>query len=452
MKKVISFGLWGENPKYTIGAIKNADLATIFYPDWICRFYVAKNVPLHVIQELLTRNNTEVFIVNEKPDWTSTLWRFLAACDPFIDVMISRDTDSRLGEREMLAVQEWEHSDWGFHIMRDHPRQGARILAGMWGIKKGIITNMAELIEKFQKGDYYQVDQDFLRKIIYPLIHDNVLIHDPIFDKKPFPSERVGYQFVAQIFDEHDQLVIPPVEQLKEFLQSYPDYFANFAWEKIKIKINRPFPIWVLNLERSRDRREYMEQQLGKLNCQFEIIPAVDGEYLSSEELKYYSAQQAIKTIGREMKLGEIGCALSHAKMWERVVAENIEEVLIFEDDIEIDNHLMDVLGRRQTFPEDWEFINFRTDVKKLPFGPPAYSNYQICHFQGYANRTCAYFLNIKGAKKLCDHVYPIRLAADGLTGRTDISGLISYGIYPDLVKLANFSSVRSDEIFGQAY
>lgn len=139
-------------------------------------------------------------------------------------------------------------------------------------------------------------------------------------------------------------------------------------------------------------------------------------------------------------------------KTLERVVAENIEEVLIFEDDIEIDNHLMDVLGRRQTFPEDWEFINFRTDVKKLPFGPPAYSNYQICHFQGYANRTCAYFLNIKGAKKLCDHVYPIRLAADGLTGRTDISGLISYEIYPDLVKLANFSSVRSDEIFGQAY
>lgn len=220
MKKVISFSLWGENPKYTIGAIKNADLATCFYPDWICRFYVAKNVPLYAIQELLGRNNTEVFALNEKPDWAGMFWRFFAACDPFVDVVISRDTDSRLGEREMLAVQEWENSDRGFHIMRDHPRHRPKILGGMWGIKKGIIRNMAELIEKYPKGNFYQVDQHFLEEIIYPLVCDNVLVHDPIFAHKPFPSERVGYQFVGQVFDENDQPVISQLEALQEFLQS----------------------------------------------------------------------------------------------------------------------------------------------------------------------------------------------------------------------------------------
>ena len=30
MKKIISFGLWGENPRYTIGALKNADLTFNF--------------------------------------------------------------------------------------------------------------------------------------------------------------------------------------------------------------------------------------------------------------------------------------------------------------------------------------------------------------------------------------------------------------------------------------
>jgi GR25 family glycosyltransferase involved in LPS biosynthesis/glycosyltransferase involved in cell wall biosynthesis len=214
-------------------------------------------------------------------------------------------------------------------------------------------------------------------------------------------------------------------------------------------KMNRPFPIWVLNLERSRDRREYMEKQLNNLNWQFEIIPAVDGKCLGSEELKYYSAQQAIKTIERELNPGEIGCALSHAKIWARIVAENIEEVLILEDDVLIKSELKDVLERRYTFPEDWEFINFRTDVDKIPFGLPVYTEYRVCHFQTYANRTCAYFINIRGAKKLCDHVYPIRWAADGLTGRTYISDLISYGMYPHLVELTNFPSVRSDEISG---
>lgn len=214
----------------------------------------------------------------------------------------------------------------------------------------------------------------------------------------------------------------------------------------IDTKSNQPFPIWVLNLERSKDRRKYMEEQLQKLNWQFEIIPAVDGKCLGPDELKYYSTQQAIKTIKREMTPGEIGCALSHAKMWERIVAKSIEEVLIFEDDAKIKKELIDVLEVRHEFPEDWEFINFRTDVKKIPFGPPVCAKYRVCHFQSYANRTCAYFINLKGAKKLCDHVYPIRWAADGLTGRTYISNLISYGLYPDLVKLANFLSVRDED------
>ena len=38
MKKVISFSLWGDNPKYTIGAIKNAELIDTIYPGWIGRF------------------------------------------------------------------------------------------------------------------------------------------------------------------------------------------------------------------------------------------------------------------------------------------------------------------------------------------------------------------------------------------------------------------------------
>jgi hypothetical protein len=229
MKKVISFSLWGEHPKYTIGAIKNADLATRFYPDWICRFYVAKNVPIHIIRELLARNNTEVFVVNEKPDWTGMFWRFLAACDPLVDVMICRDTDSRLGEREVLAVKEWENSDRGFHIMRDHPQHGAIILGGMWGMKKGLVPNMAELIENYHKGDFHQIDQIFLREVLYPLVQDNILVHDPVFDKKPFPSQRVGYQFVGQVFDEHDQPVIGHLEDLKRFLQSHQQPSINLV-------------------------------------------------------------------------------------------------------------------------------------------------------------------------------------------------------------------------------
>ena len=121
MKKVISFCLWGDNPRYTIGAIKNADLANDIYPDWICRYYVGKSVSIEIIEELYTKKNTEIFIMNEQGNWSGMFWRFLPASDTDVEVMVSRDTDSRLSEREKAAVEEWLESDKGFHIMRDHP-------------------------------------------------------------------------------------------------------------------------------------------------------------------------------------------------------------------------------------------------------------------------------------------------------------------------------------------
>ena len=52
MKKIISFSLWGSNPKYTIGAIRNAELTPIIYPGWVSRFYCGLSVPINIINKL----------------------------------------------------------------------------------------------------------------------------------------------------------------------------------------------------------------------------------------------------------------------------------------------------------------------------------------------------------------------------------------------------------------
>ena len=42
--------------------------------------------------------------------------------DPSVDVMVSRDLDSRISSREQVVVVEWlEQSNLPFHIIRDHP-------------------------------------------------------------------------------------------------------------------------------------------------------------------------------------------------------------------------------------------------------------------------------------------------------------------------------------------
>jgi len=204
MKKVISFSLWGDNPKYTIGAIKNVELATKIYSDWTCRFYIGKSTPCEIINELIKFDNTEIVIMKDFGNWDGMFWRFYAAVDPTIDIMISRDCDSRLSNREKIAVDQWVDSDKGFHIMRDHPYHGTEILGGMFGIKKNTVTNFFELLNNYNKENFWQVDQNFLREKIYPLIKNNCIIHDPFFDKIPFPTSRINKEFVGEVYDSFD--------------------------------------------------------------------------------------------------------------------------------------------------------------------------------------------------------------------------------------------------------
>jgi len=208
MKKIISFSLWGDDPKYCIGAIKNAKLTNQIYPGWTSRFYCGKSVPSNIIEQLIEIQNCEVLIVDELGNWSGMFWRFLAASDSDVDVMISRDCDSRLNLREKSAVDQWMKSSKEFHIMRDHPWHTALILGGMWGVKYPKLNNMITLVDKYSKGDFWQVDQNFLKEIIYPIIQNDCMIHDEFFitnsNRLPFPSNRIGQEFVGESFDEND--------------------------------------------------------------------------------------------------------------------------------------------------------------------------------------------------------------------------------------------------------
>lgn len=208
MKKIISFSLWGDNQKYTIGAIKNAKLTNEIYPGWISRFYCGTSVPDEIINQLRNINNCEVVIMNEVGNWSGMFWRFLPASESDVEVMLSRDCDSRLNLREKAAVDQWMNGFNSFHIMRDHPYHTAVILGGMWGVKYPRLKKMKKLITEYSKGEFWQVDQNFLRDIVYTLIEKDCMVHDEFFmynkNRRIFPTIREGQEFVGESFDEND--------------------------------------------------------------------------------------------------------------------------------------------------------------------------------------------------------------------------------------------------------
>jgi len=182
MKKVIAFGLWGNNPTYTIGAIRNAEDAKTIYPDFECWFYIhVQSVPIEIIKNLNSITNTRIIFKNGDLNDVNCLpmmWRFEPIDDPDVEVLLSRDTDTRFLLREKLAVYEWLNSNKTFHIMRDHPHHGYVIMGGMFGTKK--IAGMPSWINKINSYKKYHnrdYDQHFLRDFIYPLIKDDSIIH-----------------------------------------------------------------------------------------------------------------------------------------------------------------------------------------------------------------------------------------------------------------------------------
>ena len=123
MKKVISFSLYGNNPKYTLGAIKNMDLHLNqeIYKDWVLRFYINNTVPKKIIDELKSKHAEIINMDNSYLNNFGMFWRFIILEDNNVDIFIVRDVDSRISKREENAVNEWIMSDKQIHIIRDHP-------------------------------------------------------------------------------------------------------------------------------------------------------------------------------------------------------------------------------------------------------------------------------------------------------------------------------------------
>ena len=177
-KYIVSFSLYGNNPKYTYNAIINAIIGRKVYKGWICRYYIDHTVPENIVNILKSFDNTEIVKVEsnkDAPTGDKMFWRFYPASEDTVAAMISRDCDSWLSFREAYSVKKWIKSDKNFHIIRDHCYHSQKIMGGMWGVKRGTVPNMSDLCQEFSRNNTY--DQGFLAERIYPNILNSVMVH-----------------------------------------------------------------------------------------------------------------------------------------------------------------------------------------------------------------------------------------------------------------------------------
>lgn len=192
-RNIIAFSLWGKQPKYLHGALRNVQLASDLYPGWVCRFYCDASVPGLFLEKLKERGAEIIIRPTPETFYDGLLWRFEVISDPDIDRYLIRDADSVINIRERVAVDEWLQSNRHFHVMRDYYSHTELILAGMWGGTGSVFPSQEELRSKFslENGPTSTFDQLFLREMVWPTVKQSVLIHDRhfrCFDSKPFPA------------------------------------------------------------------------------------------------------------------------------------------------------------------------------------------------------------------------------------------------------------------------
>jgi len=189
---VLSFSLYGADPLYCRGAVRNAELAPRIYPGWVVRFAVDDCVPLQVLDQLRSLG-CEIVVMQKSlgPEY-GKFWRYLVAADPSIERFTCRDADSRLNVREKAAVDEWIASGEPFHVMRDsffHRRK--RMMGGMWGGVGGALPDIAERIDAWGRYERWGDSDGFMSEIVWPLVADRCICHDSsnhFGDARSFPA------------------------------------------------------------------------------------------------------------------------------------------------------------------------------------------------------------------------------------------------------------------------
>lgn len=208
--------------------------------------------------------------------------------------------------------------------------------------------------------------------------------------------------------------------------------------------------IFVISLERSTQRRKLIQERLGKLGLEFEIVNAIDGRKLTESEIIL-----STRPLSYAIERGEIGCSLSHLSVYARMIADDVSSALILEDDAIPSQDLPDILKHLEREPVNEPLVTVLTPAGQ--YVSHAEQQLSITHYiHRLVEGTGAYgyVVNLAAAEGLIRFLYPVWMVSDRwqlikenaiCQIRCVIPPVISHPPYDD-GELYKISTVHSDE------
>lgn len=224
MNHIISVSAYGNNPRYIVGMHRQYELAKKFYPGWEFRAYV---------DNASNYNMPDANIIEVKDGSHGVFWRFEPMFEDDNNLVIVRDADGRITQREFMAVKEWVDSNKKFHVYRDHEAHFEfPVIACAFGYKGKLPDYLRNIMHEFAtKTNYYTNDQVYLRDYLWKYVQNDVMIHT--MNEGWFGDTRKKlvnpYTFCGNGYDEFDMPLYPSTMlEMQGFNQKHIDKRFRF--------------------------------------------------------------------------------------------------------------------------------------------------------------------------------------------------------------------------------
>ncbi len=213
------------------------------------------------------------------------------------------------------------------------------------------------------------------------------------------------------------------------------------------------FKIYIVNLKKDKNRRENIIREVEKQNLtNYEIIDAVDGNKLNQNELDVatFRNKKHVNPWNSKMSPTQIGCALSHIKVYENFIKTEFEVALILEDDAifvrDFNNNLKQFILKNFKFRKQIVLLSELKEFHNKAL--ESTDNYEIVNVSN-AFFTHAYMINKEAAKSIISFNYPVKTIADNFVFFKIYCNIKITGLNPFLIdqdKKSFKTTIKSEE------
>ena len=197
------------------------------------------------------------------------------------------------------------------------------------------------------------------------------------------------------------------------------------------------FKVFLINLDKSTERREKCEAELNKYGIPFERVAGVYGNDVPDEEVeRVYDSRQNQRRYKKVLGRGEIGCYLSHIKCWQKIVDDGLDYAVILEDDFKLNDAFKDFEGLFEQL-QDWDYVRLAFSSRNVPIcqREPITSVYDLVYYKKVPINTLAQAVSLQGAKKLLENSKCFFRPVDVDMKHYWEKGINVLGIDPPLIK-----------------